>query len=144
MNGDLIFWPVVLQMLLTMLVFVRLINVKVRELKAGKVDLPRRGLHEDAWPDSVLQVNNNIRNQFELPVLFYGVCFILWGLEAVGVVAPVLAWLFVASRIAHTWIHLTSNYIPNRRRLFTVGWWILLAMMLLVVWQLAGRAITAI
>jgi len=144
MNGDLIFWPVVLQMLLTMLVFVRLINVKVRELKAGKVDLPRRGLHEDAWPDSVLQVNNNIRNQFELPVLFYGVCFILWGLEAVGVVALVLAWLFVASRIAHTWIHLTSNYIPNRRRLFTVGWWILLSMMLLVVWQLAGRAITAI
>ena len=144
MNGDLIFWPVVLQMLLTMLVFVRLINVKVRELKAGKVDLPRRGLHEDAWPDSVLQVNNNIRNQFELPVLFYGVCFILWGLEAVGIVALVLAWLFVVSRIAHTWIHLTSNYIPNRRRLFTVGWWILLAMMLLVVWQLAGRAITAI
>jgi len=144
MNGDLIFWPVVLQMLLTMLVFVRLINVKVRELKAGKVDLPRRGLHEDAWPDSVLQVNNNIRNQFELPVLFYGVCFIVWGLEAVGVVALVLAWLFVVSRIAHTWIHLTSNYIPNRRRLFTVGWWILLAMMLLVVWQLAGRAITAI
>jgi hypothetical protein len=48
------------------------------------------------------------------------------------------------SRSAHTWIHLTSNYIPNRRRLFTVGWWILLAMMLLVVWQLAGRAITAV
>ena len=139
-----IFWPVIVQMLLTMLVFVRLINVKVRELKAGKVDLPRRGLHEDAWPDSVLQVNNNIRNQFELPALFYGVCFILWGLEAVGVVALVLACLFVVSRIAHTWIHLTSNYIPNRRRLFTVGWWILLAMMLLVVWQLAGRAITAI
>ena len=144
MNGDLIFWPVVLQMLLTMLVFVRLINVKVRELKAGKVDLPRRGLHEDAWPDSVLQVNNNIRNQFELPVLFYGVCFILWGLEAVGVIALVLAWLLVVSRIAHTWIHLTSNYIPNRRRLFTVGWWVLLAMMLFAVWQLAGRAITAI
>jgi hypothetical protein len=139
-----IFWPVIVQMLLTMLVYVRLIKVKVRELKAGKVDLPRRGLHEDAWPDSVLQVNNNIRNQFELPVLFYGVCFILWGLEAVGVVALVLAWLFVVSRSAHTWIHLTSNYIPNRRRLFTVGWWILLAMMLLVVWQLAGRAITAV
>jgi hypothetical protein len=141
MNGNLIFWPVVVQMLLTMAVFVRLINVKVRELKAGKVDLPRRGLHEDAWPDSVLQVNNNIRNQFELPVLFYGVCFVLWALEAVGVVALVLAWLFVVSRIVHTWIHLGSNYIPNRRRMFTVGWWVLLAMMLLVVWQLVGRAL---
>jgi hypothetical protein len=139
-----IFWPVLVQMLLTMLVFVRLINVKVRELKAGKVDLPRRGLHEDAWPDSVLQVNNNIRNQFELPVLFYGASFILWGLEAVGVVALVLAWLFVASRIVHAWIHLGSNYIPNRRRMFTVGWWILMALILDAVWQLAGRALTAV
>ncbi len=139
-----IFWPVLVQMLLTMLVFVRLIKVKVRELKAGKVDLPRRGLHEDAWPDSVLQVNNNIRNQFELPVLFYGACFMLWGLEAVGIVALVLAWLFVASRIVHAWIHLGSNYIPNRRRMFTVGWWILMALILDAVWQLAGRALTAV
>ena len=144
MNGDLIFWPVVVQMLMTMLVYVRLINVKVRELKAGKVDMPRRGLHEDAWPESVLQINNNIRNQFELPVLFFGACFILWALEAVGIVALVLAWLFVLSRIAHTWVHLGSNYIPNRRRLFTAGWWILMAMMLLVVWQLAGRALTSV
>src|SRR6187200_3366640 len=137
MNGDLIFWPIVVQMLMTMLVYVRLINVKVRELKAGKVDMPRRGLHEDAWPESVLQINNNIRNQFELPVLFFGACFILWALEAVGIVALALAWLFVLSRIAHTWVHLGSNYIPNRRRLFTAGWWILMAMLLLVVWQLA-------
>jgi hypothetical protein len=142
MNGNLIFWPVVVQALLTLLIYVRLINVKVRELKAGKVDMPRRGLHEDAWPDSVLQINNSIRNQFELPVLFYVGCFILWGLKAVGAVALVLAWLFVASRIAHAWVHLGSNYIPNRRRLFTAGWWILLAMMLLIVWQLAGRALT--
>jgi hypothetical protein len=106
--------------------------------------MPRRGLHEDAWPESVLQVNNHIRNQFELPVLFYVTSFILWALEAVGIVALVLAWLFVVSRIAHTWIHLGSNYIPNRRRLFTVGWWILMAMMLLVAWQLAGRALTGV
>ena len=141
MSGDLIFWPVAVHMLLTMAVYVRLINVKVRELKAGKVDMPRRGLHEDAWPDSVLQINNNLRNQFELPVLFYAVCIVLWGLDAVGVIALVLAWLFVLSRIVHTWIHLGSNYIPNRRRVFTVGWWVLLAMILLVVWQLAGRAL---
>jgi hypothetical protein len=38
-------------------------------------------------------------------------------------------------------VHLTSNYIPNRRRLFTVGWWILAAMVLLAAWTLAGRAL---
>jgi hypothetical protein len=114
--------------------------VKIRELKAGNVDMARRGLHENAWPESVLQINNSIRNQFELPVLFYVVCFALWAMEAVGIVALVAAWLFVLSRIVHAWIHLTSNYIPNRRRTFTVGWWILLFMVLLALWGLAGRA----
>jgi hypothetical protein len=127
--------------LLTLLIYVRLIKVKIRELRAGRVNLERRALHEDAWPESVLQINNNIRNQFELPVLFYIVCGVLWALEAVGILALVAAWLFVLSRIAHAWVHLTSNYVPNRRRLFTVGWWILVFMVLLALWRLIGRAI---
>jgi hypothetical protein len=139
MKGDLIFWPVVVMVLVTLLIYVRLIKVKIRELKAGRVDMARRGIHEDAWGESVMLINNNIRNQFELPVLFYVVCFVLWALEAVGILALVAAWLFVLSRIAHAWVHLTSNYIPNRRRFFTVGWWILVFMGLLVVWQLAGQ-----
>jgi len=139
MTRDWIFGPVIVQVLMTLLIYVRLIKVKIRELKAGRVDMERRGIHEDAWGESVMLINNNIRNQFELPVLFYVVCLVLWALEAVGVLALVAAWLFVASRIAHAWVHLTSNYIPNRRRFFTVGWWILVFMVLLVIWQLAGR-----
>ncbi len=141
MHGNLIFWPVLVMVLVTLLVYVKLIKVKVREMKAGKVDMPRRGIHEDAWPESVQVINNNIRNQFELPVLFYVVCGVLWSLQAVGILALVLAWLFVASRVWHAFVHLGSNYIPNRRRAFTLGWWILLALVLLAVWQLAGRAI---
>ena len=141
MNGNLIFGPVLAQVLLTLAVYVLLIREKVRAIKAGQVNKERRALHEDAWPDSVLQINNNIRNQFEVPVLFYVVSITLWALDAVGIVALVAAWAFVASRVVHTWIHLTSNYVPNRRRAFTVGWWILLAMALLGVWQLVGRAL---
>ena len=142
MHGNLIFWPVLVMVLLTLLIYVRLIKVKIREIKAGRVDMARRGLHEDAWGEAVLQINNNIRNQFELPVLFYVVCGVLWALEGVGILALVAAWLFVVSRVAHAWVHLTSNYIPNRRRFFTVGWWILAFMVLLAMWQLIGRSIT--
>lgn len=141
MYRNLIFWPVIVLVLMTLLIYVRLIKVKVRELRAGRVDMARRGLHEEAWGESVLQINNNIRNQFELPVLFYVLCLVLWALDAVGVIALVAAWLFVASRLAHAWVHLTSNYIPNRRRFFTVGWWVLAFMVLLVIWQLAGRLV---
>ena len=138
MSRDLIFVPVLVMVLLTLGIYVHLIRVKIRAIKAGQVDKERRALHEDAWPESVLQINNNIRNQFELPVLFYVISFMLWALEAVGIVALVAAWLFVLSRIAHAVIHLGSNYIPNRRRAFTVGWWVLLAMALLVAWELAS------
>jgi hypothetical protein len=141
MYRNLIFWPVLVMVALTLLVYVRLIKVKIREMKAGRVDMARRGLHEDAWGEAVLQINNNIRNQFELPVLFYVLAVAFWALDAVSVLVLVVAWLFVASRIAHAWVHLTSNDIPNRRRLFTVGWWILAAMVLLAAWTLAGRAL---
>ena len=121
MNGDLIFYPVLAMVLVTLLIYVRLINVKVRELKAGKVDRPRRGLHEDAWPDSVLQINNNIRNQFELPVLFYVLIIVLWAIDAAGALSLVVAWLFALSRVAHLYVHTGSNYVPLRRKIFTFG-----------------------
>jgi hypothetical protein len=140
MSRDWIFVPVIVQVLMTLLIYVRLIKVKVREMRAGKVDMARRGLHEDAWPDSVLLINNDIRNQFELPVLFYVVCIVLWELHAVHALALVTAAAFVLSRIAHAYVHLTSNYIPHRRRLFTAGWWVLTFMAALVVWELGRRA----
>jgi len=138
MHRNLILWPVLVLVLMTLLIYVRLIRVKVRELKAGRVNRERRGLHEDAWPDSVLQINNNIRNQFELPVLFYVVCFMWWALDAVAPAALAAAWLFVASRLAHAWIHLGTNYIPARRRAFTLGWWVLMAMLLYTAWRLVA------
>jgi hypothetical protein len=102
--------------------------------------MERRGLHEDAWGDAVLQVNNSIRNQFELPVLLYVLSAVFWALDAVNILVLAAAWIFVLSRAAHAWVHLTSNYMPNRRRLFTVGWWVLLAMVLLAAWELAQLA----
>ena len=143
MNRNLIFVPVLVQVLLSLLIYVHLIRVKVREMKAGNVNMERRGLHEDAWPDSVLQINNNIRNQFELPVLFYVMSFALWALDSVHWLALAAASLFVLSRIVHAYFHLGSNYVPNRRRAFTVGWWVLAAMALLVALELVKRAMGA-
>jgi hypothetical protein len=125
MTRDWIFVPVIVQVLMTLLIYVRLIKVKIRE---------------EAWGDAVLQINNNIRNQFELPVLFYVMAAVLWAMDSVNGLAIAAAFLFVLSRIAHALIHLGSNYVPNRRRTFTVGWWVLMFMALLVLWELVRRA----
>ena len=140
MTRDWIFVPVIVQVLMTLLIYVRLIKGMVREIRAGRVDKTRSALHEEAWGDAVLQINNNIRNQFELPVLFYVMAAVLWAMDSVNGLAIAAAFLFVLSRIAHALIHLGSNYVPNRRGTFTVGWWVLMFMALLVLWELVRRA----
>ena len=136
MTSNLILLPALAQILLTIIVYGALAVAKARALKRSVVDPARRGLHDDAWPDSVLQINNNIRNQFEVPVLFYVLTIVLWQLNATGVLAQSLAWLFVVSRYVHAYIHTGSNYVPMRRRVFMFGCVVVLAM--------AGRALWAV
>ena len=121
MNQDLIFIPVLLQVLITLYAYVRLGREKSKASSAGLVDEGRRALHDDAWPDSVIKINNNIRNQFELPVLFYVLVVVAWALHAAGALAQAVAWLFALSRLAHVIVHTGTNYVPVRRRVFMFG-----------------------
>jgi hypothetical protein len=129
MNPKLILWPVVVQIALTAYIYVRLKNVKAQAVKTGGIDRQKRAIHPDAWPDVVIQVNNNIRNQFELPVLFYAVTLIIWQLGAVNLVTLGLAWLFALSRIVHAYIHTGPNIVKYRLRAFTVGFLAVLGML---------------
>lgn len=115
------FLPALFQILLTLILYIALAVAKAKAAKAGQVNLDRRALHADAWPDSVIKVNNNIRNQFEVPVLFYVVTLILWQLELTGMIVQGLSWVFVATRYMHSYIHTGSNDVPVRRRVFMVG-----------------------
>ncbi len=132
-SSKLLFLPLLAQMLLTIVVYFGLAVAKARAVKRGLVDLQRRGLHDDAWPESVQKFNHNIRNQFETPVLFYVLILVQYQLGVGGPLAQSLAWLYVVSRVAHAYVHIGSNHVPIRRPLFMVGCVILLAMMGLTV-----------
>ena len=136
MNDRLIFLPFLAQMLLTMYVYFSLGRAKSKATTAGLVNQARRGLHDDAWPDNVLQISNNIRNQFELPVLFYSLIAMIWMLGAASMFAQIVAWLFVASRVVHTYVHTGSNYVPLRRGVFTFGF-----LTIAVLWAIAVVAV---
>jgi hypothetical protein len=140
MSRDWILVPVIIQVFLTLFVYLRLLQVKKRAAAEGRVDRTRVALRDDAWPDYVIQVNNNIRNQFELPVLFYVLAVILWLLESAHGVAVAAATVFVVSRIVHAGIHLSINAVPPRRHTFTVGWVAVFVMAVLVLWELVRRA----
>jgi hypothetical protein len=121
MPQNLILFPLLLQVVLTLAVYFALTRAKQKAIAAGEVDQNRRALHDDAWPDYVQKINNNLRNQFESPLLFYVVVFVLWELNGVDVLSLGAAWLYVLSRILHAWVHTGSNYVPLRKRVFVVS-----------------------
>lgn len=121
MKQTFILLPVLVQISLTLWLYIRLASVKSAATAQGQVDESRRALHNDAWPDEVLQVNNAIRSQFEVPILFYVLCLILWQLQAVDFISLSVAVLFVLSRISHVVIHTGSNIVPLRRKAFSLG-----------------------
>jgi hypothetical protein len=138
MGRDAILLAALAQVLLTLVMYLALAVAKARASKAGLVQLERRALYADAWPDNVIQINNNIRNQFELPVLFYVLVIILWQLDHGGLLVPGLAWLFVASRVVHAYIHTGTNYVPSRRKVFTFGWLVVLVMAGIAGWGVSA------
>lgn len=138
MNPNLIFFPVLIQVVLTLFVFIRLGQVKEQAVKRGEVDQTRRALHDDAWPDYVLKVNNNIRNQFETPVLFYVLVIGLWSLDAASITAQLLALAYALLRLAHASVHLGSNIVKVRKRVFQASIVALLLLSGLLLLALAG------
>ena len=138
MSSSHIFWPVLAQVLLTLVLFIVLGARKAKAIKAGKVNREQAALDNRVWPEYVVKVSNNIANQFEVPILFYILCVVLYSINAAGTVAIVLAWLFVASRYAHAWVHVGSNYVPVRMRLFMVGCVVLLSMLAVAASKLAA------
>ena len=130
MENNYIFVPVIIQVALTLWLYIYLAIAKSRAVKLGEVDEDRRALHDDAWPDSVLQINNCIRNQFEVPLLFYVLIGILWSIGGANIYVHVAAWVFVLSRIGHAFIHTGSNYVPIRRKYFMAGCFILIGLTL--------------
>ncbi len=121
MDQHLILWPLLAQILLTILMYGRLAIVKKREIAAGNVDLKKTALDQSAWPKSVIKINNNLRNQFETPILFYILCILLWALHGVTTASFVVACAYVAARVVHAVVHTTSNFVPARFAMFTLS-----------------------
>lgn len=136
MQAKLILWPVLVQILLILLMYILLIYRKNKAVKTGQVNLKVTALDNKAWPTAVLKVSNNIDNQFEIPVVFFVLCLLFHGLNQVSATVLALAWGYVFTRYVHAYVHVGSNFVPLRMRIFALGCLILLAMALIAAWNL--------
>lgn len=86
-------------------------------------------------PDS--RASDNLRNLFEFPVMFYALAALVL---ATGIKSDVIgygAWLYVALRYAHSFIHCTGNRVFYRFQAFLASSGVLLALWLTFMVNLA-------
>lgn len=137
MKQTAIFWPMLAQVLLVYIVYVVLGMRRRQAVRAGEARVGQFKTRA-AEPESSVTAANNTINQFELPVLFYAACLSLYMTDGASFVSVGLAWLFVATRYAHAWFHLTANCISLRSQAFILGWLVLGLLWLWFALHLAG------
>lgn len=116
-----IFWPVIVQVALIYVVYYLLFSRRQAAVKAGRARLSqfRDNVTE---PEETRFLKNNLTNQYELPVLFIAGCIANYVTGNAGIIAILLAWLFVALRIAHAVIHIGRNRLRYRVPVFIAGY----------------------
>jgi hypothetical protein len=72
-------------------------------------------------------------------MLFYALTFSLILTHSENLIVLIVLSLFVVSRYIHSYIHITSNYVPHRFRVFVIGVLLLLGV---AVWQVISLAMT--
>ena len=113
--------PVFVQVILTFVVAYILAYQRITSIRSGQVHPSKIALREPNWPVDAHKTSNNLLSQFEMPVLFYVLMILLLITRKADVILMTLAWIFVALRIAHAYVHLTSNRVSLRGPLFIVG-----------------------
>jgi hypothetical protein len=123
-----IVWPAFALVALTLLVVMRLARQRFAAARAGRVD-PRfyKLFRGDGEPDDVAATARNLNNLFEMPTLFYAGTAIAFAGQVAGTPLVALGWTYVALRYLHTAIHLTSNKVLWRFRVFALSLLVLLA-----------------
>ncbi len=136
MNQTAILWPMLAQVALIYWMYFLISNRRIKAVKSGLARSSQFRENQDE-PEESLFVRNNLTNQFELPTLFFPLCIALFVTEGVTWLTVTLAWLFVASRYIHAWIHVTTNRIRHRRPVFATGWLVMGVMWVIFALQIA-------
>jgi len=128
MTVQMVLLPVFVQVALTFAMLFWMASVRTRSVKAGETKIRDIALGQSAWPTRAQQISNNYASQFQIPLRFYVVVLWAWYTKQADLIFVVLSWLFVLARIAHTYVHATSNHVPTRFNVFAVGVFVLLNM----------------
>ena len=136
MNDEAIFLPMLMNMALTALVWFYMYAKRIPAMKEAKLSVQTYTTPASIEAHLPVEVNypaNNLKNLFELPVLFYGLCLYLFVSGNVDPIYVGAAWSFFALRLLHSIVHSTRNVVILRFYCYAAG--------AIVLWFMLGRAL---
>jgi len=123
MNQNAIFGPFFVMMGLTFLVWLFMYVKRIRFLSS--LDLEPNELTpaklSEISPPAVANPSDNLKNLFEMPVLFYAMALYLFVVGQVDSLHLIAAWVFVTFRAAHSAVHCTVNVVMLRFGLYALS-----------------------
>jgi hypothetical protein len=127
--------------LLTFGVLIALFRSRVRMVREGlaPVSYFRTFQGSVVEPEFTVKPQRHFANLFEAPTLFYAACLAAMVTGVTGTLVVVLAWLYVALRYLHAYIHLGGNRVRYRMRAYFASWLCLLALWITVAVGVALR-----
>ena len=137
MDNTLILYPLLPVVFMNFFVIFHMRYVIEKAIKKREVRYSWFRVYEGSAPEYMLAARHHYKNYFELPILFYLFCIILYVINDVRDLDLWIAWLFVVFKLIHSYIRLTSIYVPNRAYAFYIcvllllGGWIYLAIRIL-------------
>ena len=130
-----IFGPFFATLLLTLFVWVYMYVRRISFILGKKIspkDLAVPGALAALSPPGVSNPSDNLKNLFEIPVLFYALVRYLFVQHQVDAAYLSAAWIFVAFRALHSAVHCTINWVMLRFYLYLIS--------TLALWFIAVRA----
>ncbi len=124
-----ILYPVFAMFYLVAFVLVRMARMRFGAVQRREMD-PRfyRTYDEGQEPPHMRVVTRHFINLFEMPLLFYVVAIMTYVTDQVTYWMVGCGWAYVAVRYLHSWVHLGSNDVLTRFRVYGLSGLVLLVM----------------
>jgi hypothetical protein len=128
MSVQMVLLPVFVLVGLAFFLLLWMATARTKALKARETSLKDIALRQPNWPEKATQIGNCFSNQFEIPVLFYILIALALPLHKTDLFIVLMSWVFVATRLIHAGIFVTSNDVRQRGLVWFAGVLVLLAM----------------
>ena len=112
-DPTLLLQPIAGLFLLTFIVWLFMYYKRLSYIHHHKINAQALMKPEDVnalLPDEVNLASNNLKNLFEMPVIFYALCGFLMVCHQVDIVDVILAWAFLLCRVLHSVIHCQKDH----------------------------------